>query len=242
MKNYTAFLNDLNIKIQNKSNAIPVAARTFINQVLRNEVSNYDYISTIRRATTTESTPSSGITQYSLPSDMKSEALIDIQLNDKLNDASYIKYRKVSPNVFRTMRMSDTVAFDYDEGTSYLLTNIITDDDSDPIEIIYYSKYPWKTSLGSWQLDSTSNEDILNASETEYEVWLNKCAYEASKAIPLSTKQIQILRADYMDAKNNYANKYPSRRIKEMNYLYRPQDVNKKFIRLVKTGDVKNSL
>lgn len=240
--NYSQFLNDLNVKIQNKAKSIPVSARTFINQILRNEVSNYDYISTIRRATTTESTASSGITQYSLPSDMKSEALIDIQLNDKLNAASYIKYRKVSPNVFRTMRMSDTVAFDYDEGTSYLLTNITTDADSDPIEIIYYSKYPWKSG-STWMLDSTSNEDILNATELEYEVWLNKCAYEASKAIPLSDTQIQLLRADYEDSKNKYANKYPSRRIKERNFMFRPSiNTNKRNLKLDNFDSVNNAL
>ena len=399
-KNYTAFLNDLNVKIQNKSNAIPVSARTFINQVLRNEVGSYDYTSTIRHTKTYQAIYDDVI-RYPLPSDMKSEALMDVQMYKNYNQRSSKKYRKVSPNVFRTMQETDTVAFDYSDGLSWLLGNFDTDyqsailnsldsltvngtwtaaddgtniatetsnyiagsgsvscdmsvagttlsienstitavdlsdidklfvwvylpvastltsitllygssaaayytttattpfnvssfdtgwnlvgfdtgtatgvpDDENidyakislnfssapstltgflfdgllaskgnPIEIPYYSKYPWQTSTGTWLLDSTSNEDVLNATELEYDVWLAKCAYEASKAIPLSSEQIQLLRTDYTDTKNSYANKYPSRRIKERNYLYRPMNVSKKAISITNFGNIENSL
>lgn len=97
-----------------------------------------------------------------------------------------------------------------------------------PVELTYYSRFGWKNSTGTWMQDSTSNDDILNATELEYNVWLNKCAYEAAKAIPLSDGQITMLKADYLEAKNNYFNKYPSRRIKEQNYIYRPSNVNKR--------------
>lgn len=78
MFTYSQFLNDLNVKIQNKSNSIPVAARTFINQVIRNEVGSFDYASTIRHTHTYQAVYDD-ITRYPLPSDMKSEALINIQ-------------------------------------------------------------------------------------------------------------------------------------------------------------------
>ena len=383
---YSQFLNDLNVKIQNKSKSIPVSVRTFINQVLRSEVGMYDYTSTIRHTKAYQAVYDD-VVRYTNPSDMKSEALIDVQKYKNFSKSSGAKYRKVSPNVFRTMQQSDTIAFDYSDGLSWMLgdfntdfqttiinsmdslttngtwtavddgTNIvantinyiagtgsiscdmsaggttlsivnstITDLDltsttklfvwaylpvystltsitllygssdsayltttattpfdtnafntgwnliafdtgtetgspditaidyakislnfssapatltgflfdslmastGNPIEKSYYSRFPWKTSTGTWIIDSTSNEDELNATELEYNVWLSKCAYEASVAIPLSDTQISLRKTEYLDAKNNYGNKYPSRRIKERNYTYRPSNVNKK--------------
>jgi len=396
---YSQFLNDLNVKIQNKSGSIPVSARTFINQVLRNEVGMYDYVSTIRHTKSYQAVYDD-VVRYSNPSDMKSEALIDVQKYKNYSKSSGAKYRKVSPNVFRTMQEIDTIAFDYSDGLSWMLgdfntdyqttiinsmdsltvdgtwsaeddgTNIvantvnyiagsgsvscdmtalgttlsivnstITDLDltsttklfiwvylpvyntltsitllygsdasnyytttattpfdtnafntgwnlvafdtgtetlspditaidyakislnfssapatltgflfdsllastGNPIEKSYYSRFPWKNSTGTWIVDSTSNEDVLNTTELEYNVWLAKCAYEASKAIPLSDSQIQLLRADYNDAKTNYAIKYPSRRIKERNYLYRPMNVSKKFRRTSHFDNIENA-
>lgn len=384
--NYSQFLNDLNVKIQNKAGSIPVSVKTFINQILRQEVGMYDYASTIRHTYAYQAIYDD-VNRYSLASDMKSEALIDIQMYKNYNQASGRKYRKVSPNTFRTMSEKDTIAFDYSDGLAWMLGNFTTDfkstvintmdsltdngtwtatnngtnivantinylagsgsiscditaggttlsivnstitaldltdadkffvwvylpsystltsvtllygsDNSNcytttattpfdtnafnlgwnlvafdkgvatgspditqinyaklslnfsstpsiltgflfdsllastgnPIEQSYYSRYPWKNSSGTWISDSTSPEDILNATELEYNVWLNRCAYEAAKAIPLSDSQITLLKSDYTEAKNSYFNKYPSRRIKEQTYLYRPNNVSKK--------------
>lgn len=112
----------------------------------------------------------------------------------------------------------------------------------EPIEQSYYSRYAWKNSTGTWIQDSTSNEDVLNATELEYAVWLNKCAYEAAKAIPLSDTQIGLLKNDYLDSKNFYSNKYPSRRIKEQTYTYRPMNVFKKIRKIVRFDNVDNAL
>lgn len=399
MFSYTNLLNDLNVKIQNKSTAIPVSVRTFVNQILRQELGERDYASTIRHTTSYQAVYDD-IFRYPVASDMKSEALIDIQKYSNFNKASGIKYRKVSPNIFRTMSEYDTLAFDYSDGLSWMLANLnggstlvlhtmdsLTDNGTwtatdngenivantinyiagngaiscdmsalgtalsivnstmtamdltdtnkiflwaylptvanlsnftllygsdtanyytttattafdtnslvvgwnliafdkgvatgtpdltavnyakitinfsatpsiltgflfdslmistgEPIEQSYYSRYPWKTSAGTWIQDSTSNEDILNATELEYAVWLNKCAYEAAKAIPLSDTQIGLLKNDYLDSRNAYCNKYPSRRIKEQTYTYRPMSVYKKIRKLVKFDNVDNAL
>jgi len=399
--NYSAFLNDLNVKIQNKAGSIPVSARTFINQVLRNTVSATDFVSLIRHTKSYQAVYDD-IVRFPLPSDMKNEAIIDIQKYSNYSRASYTKYRKVSPNVFRTMQEQDTVAFDYSDGMSWLLGNFNTNNQStvintldtltsngtwsaadngeniivntlnyiagsgsiscdmasagtvlsivnttmtaldltntdrlfvweylpvatnlttatlvygssvsayytttattpfnvtsfdtgwnliafdtgtatgspditaidyvklsltysatpailtgflfdsllasqgDPIEISYYSKFPWKSSAGTWMLDSTSNEDVLNATETEYNVWLAECAYEASKAIPLSDSQIQLLRADRDKAMMDYKTMYPSRKIKERNYMFRPStNVSKRSTRGVNFDDISNAV
>lgn len=401
MPNYTQFLNDLNVKIQNKSNSIPVSVKTFVNQILRNEVSIRDYVSTIRH-TKTYRTIYNDVNRYPLLSDMKSEGLIDIQKYKNYNQGSGIKYRKVSPNVFRTMAEIDTVAFDYSDGISWLLGNFNTANDSilistmdsitsegtwsasdngeniqnekiiyvsgsgsiscdlatggtilsienstlnakdlsdidkiflwtyfptvqnltsvtllygsdnsnyytstatfpfityafqtglnlisfdkgvatgtpdedkityikislnfsatptiltgfkfdniiaskgDAMEQSYYSKYPWKNTAGTWILNSTSNEDELNATELEYNVWLNRCAYEASKAIPLSDTIISLNKQDWLDSKEEYFNRYPSRRIKERNYMYRPTiNTSKRFARRTYFDNVNNSI
>jgi len=399
MYTYSQFLNDLNVRIQNKANSIPVSVRTFINQMIRGEVGRYDYASVIRH-TNSYLAVYDDVVRYPLASDMKSEALIDIQMYKNYSEASATKYRKVSPNVFRSMQELDTVAFDYSDGLSWMLGNFNTDfqttvissldsltsegtwsaaDDGtnivanainyiagsgsiscdmtgggttlsivnstltaldltdvdkffvwvylpsyatltsltllygssalnyystsattpfdknsfntgwnlvafnkgtatgspditavdyskislnfssapavltgflfdsllastgNPIEQAYYSKYPWKNSSGTWIQDSTSNDDILNATELEYNVWLLRCTYEASKAIPLSDSQITLLKNDYLEVKNEYFNRYPSRRIKEQTYLYRPQNVSKRILRTVKFDDVQNA-
>lgn len=401
MRTYTQLLNDLNVKIQNQANSIPVSVRTFINQVLREEVGSFDYVSTMRHTSAYQAVYDD-VNRYALPSDMKSEALVNIQKYLNFTKASGDKYRKVSPNVFKTMFERNTLAFDYSDGLSWLLANIdITNKTSvlasldnltsegtwtasdnsenieansvnyiagsgsvscdlasagttlsivnstltpvdmtsvvnrflwvylpttqnlssitllygssasayysktvttpfdvtefkqgwnlvafgdgtatgspditaidyikislnfsstptvltgflfdslmyskgEPIEITYYSKHPWQTASGTMLLDSTTNDDLLNATEEEYSVWLAKCAYEASMAIPMSSEQIQIKRADYLEKKNEYKMKFPSRRIKEQNYLYRPTiNVNKKFIRNTNFDDISNSI
>lgn len=399
MYTYSQFLNDLNVRIQNKSGSIPVSVRTFINQMVRNEVGTYDYASIIRH-TNSYLAVYDDVIRYPLASDMKSEALIDVQMYKNYNEASGKKYRKVSPNVFRSMQEMDTVAFDYSSGLSWMLgyfdtdyqttvidtmdsltsngtwsavdsgTNIVANtinyiagsgsvscdistggttlsivnstltaldltssdkffvwiylpsystltsatllygsDSSNyysttattpfdknsfnlgwnliafnkgtatgspniaaidyakislnfsstpailtgflfdslmastgnPIEQSYYSKYPWKNTSGTWIQDSTSNDDILNATEMEYNIWMLRCAYEAAKAIPLSDSQITLLKNDYTEAKNEYFNRYPSRRIKEQTYLYRPQNVSKRVFKNVKLNDVQTA-
>jgi hypothetical protein len=124
--------------------------------------------------------------------------------------------------------------------TGFLFDSLMASTGS-PIEESYYSRHPWRTSTGTWIADSTTNEDILNATEIEYAVWLNKCAYEAAKAIPLSDTQISILKNDYTESRNAYFNRYPSRRIKERNYLYRPQNVSKKVYRSTNFDNVETA-
>jgi hypothetical protein len=398
---YLQFLNDLNVKIQNKSGSIPVSVRTLINQVLRNEVASYDYSSLLRHSLTYQAVYDD-IFRYPLHADMKQEALVDVLMYKNFDNPSSRRYRKVSPNVFRTMQEKDTIAFDYADGLQWMLGDFNTDDTNllihgmdsltsngtwsagddgeniavnefnyitggsaiscdmasggteisivnstmtvidltgynrffvwvyfptvtnltsvslyygsdtsnyytvlasqpfdttsfkpgynlvsfttgtatgspvitaidyfkikityssapsiteefvfdslmagigDPIQHIYYSKFPWQSSAGVWKLDSTTNEDVINATDAEYRVWLASCAYEASTSIPLSKEMIQIRLNEYREAKATYAQMYPSRRIKERNYMYRPTiNTNKRHTHFVKLDNINNAL
>lgn len=81
----------------------------------------------------------------------------------------------------------------------------------DPMEIIYYSRYPWKTTANVWIQDSTSNEDTLNANPEEFRILLARIAFDAAKSIPMSDQDLVQLGKDYLNAKREYQLMYPSK-------------------------------
>lgn len=94
--------------------------------------------------------------------------------------------------------------------TGFLFDNILGSI-GDPMEIIYYSRYPWKTTASVWIQDSTSNEDTLNANPEEYKVLLARITLEASKAVPMSDNDILRAEKDYLTARKEYQLMYPSK-------------------------------
>lgn len=92
----------------------------------------------------------------------------------------------------------------------------------DPAEIIYYSKYPWRSTDGTYKQNSTSNEDILNCDEEEYAVWLKEILAEVAPTIPMSSEDIAIINKERDIASQKYKQRFPSQRIKDRMYWYRP--------------------
>lgn len=386
MHSYSGLLNDLAGILRNQVTSI-TGPRTQINTTLRRVVNEYDYES-MKRSTRTAYAIYNDIVRNPLPSDMKLEGLVDIQKNRNISRPSGQRYRKVSPNKFRTIYDFDTVAFEYIDGQQWLLSNLYTDrasallhdmnsitengtwavadngtnivvnennyisgdgsisvdlapagtilsivnttlatfdltditkifgwvylptienlssatlrigndasnyyedvittpfntdefqvgwnfigfdigtltgtvdlDDvdyiklsltfssapatltgflfdnilasvADPAEIIYYSELPWQGTDGIWKLDSTTNEDILNVTEAEYPVFLLEVAADLAPMVPMSEADIARINKNRNKAAKLYKQRYPSRRIKERMWWYRPTtDVSKR--------------
>lgn len=84
----------------------------------------------LQRHTRTYQAVYSDISRYPLPGDMKQEALSNIQKyfgSDTVSTSHDLsttrKYRKVSPNVFKTYSEENVIAFDYSDGLAWLLGN-----------------------------------------------------------------------------------------------------------------------
>lgn len=87
-------------------------------------------------------------------------------------------------------------------------------------DILYYSKYPWQTSGGSYIENSTTSTDKVNADTEEFDLFVYKAkemaAIELLRDINLATYFGNI----YKDMKKDYINKHPSERVKEEAQYY----------------------
>ena len=77
--------------------------------------------------------------------------------------------------------------------------------------VIYYSKYGWQTSAGSWLENATTNTDKLNLDTAEYDIVVQKVAVLAEQKLK-NKKEAKELDADYDKMKFNYVFGYPSER------------------------------
>jgi hypothetical protein len=74
---------------------------------------------------------------------------------------------------------------------------------------IYYSKYPWQTSGGTWQANSTEDTDYINADEDEINVLIEAAAQECAKGV--NEQGIASDAANmYTTLKTEYENNWPS--------------------------------
>lgn len=87
-------------------------------------------------------------------------------------------------------------------------------------EVIYYGSMPWKSTTGEYKLKSTVNEDILNATEAEYAVFLAECAYGLAPSIPMGDNEVARLFQEKENTVARYKMRYPSRRIRQMQPWY----------------------
>lgn len=76
-------------------------------------------------------------------------------------------------------------------------------------DVIYYSKYPWQSSTGSWIENSTADSDLLNADTDEVDLIATRVDYNIAKSTR-DVKMIKMYKDDYDEAKTNYQLKYPS--------------------------------
>ena len=77
-------------------------------------------------------------------------------------------------------------------------------------DVIYYSKYPWQTSSGTYIENSTADADLLNVDTDEIDLISKKLEYLISRATKQSRFDIELARKDYTEAIEKYQLKYPS--------------------------------
>lgn len=84
---------------------------------------------------------------------------------------------------------------------------------------IYYSKYPWQTSSGTWIENATADTDKLNADTEEFELFVEKATEETAAGIREYAEDWKIARENYKDLKEKYKRDYPSEALPlETNY------------------------
>jgi len=89
----------------------------------------------------------------------------------------------------------------------------------DHYNVIYYSKYGWQTSGGTWQENATEDTDVLNAETSEYDLICEKVAELAEQKLK-NYKEADRHRKIYEQKKFNYIFNYPSERmILEQSYF-----------------------
>lgn len=76
-------------------------------------------------------------------------------------------------------------------------------------DVIYYSKYGWQNSSGTWIENSTADTDLLNADTDEIDLIAHRLDYNIAKSTR-DMKLIKMYLEDYERAKENYQLKYPS--------------------------------
>lgn len=76
-------------------------------------------------------------------------------------------------------------------------------------DVIYYSKYMWQSSAGTYLENSTASTDLLNADTEEFDLIVARLDYLLAKA-QRNQFDIKIAREDYLLAEANYKLNYPS--------------------------------
>ena len=82
-------------------------------------------------------------------------------------------------------------------------------------DVIYYSKYPWISSAGTYKansaLDTVGTEtDVLNADEDEIDLFNSYIDYKLARALKRTAQEVKNAQNDYLLAEENYKLKYPS--------------------------------
>lgn len=77
-------------------------------------------------------------------------------------------------------------------------------------DVMYYSKYGWQSSAGTYKENSTDASDLLNADTDEFDLFVKKGRVIAGVEVDLPENQIERLKKEYEDARANYQMKNPS--------------------------------
>jgi hypothetical protein len=85
--------------------------------------------------------------------------------------------------------------------------------------VIYYSKYAWKTNVGVYIENSTADTDIIIADTEEIGLFTSRGQYEVYKALK-DYEQMKIAYQEYEFKKLNYKLNYPSEAVKMEQYYY----------------------
>jgi hypothetical protein len=76
--------------------------------------------------------------------------------------------------------------------------------------VMYYSKYGWQSSTGTYKENSTDASDLLNADTDEFDLVVKKGRVIAGVEVDLPENQVERLKKEYEDARQNYQMKNPS--------------------------------
>lgn len=85
--------------------------------------------------------------------------------------------------------------------------------------LIYYSKYPWQTSGGTYIADSTADSDYLNVDTEEFDIIVEKCVERCANEVREDTDAINA-RRDFREAVSEYRKIYKSEAIQSQSTTY----------------------
>jgi len=94
--------------------------------------------------------------------------------------------------------------------------------------ILYYSRYGWQSSAGTFLEDSTADTDLLQAETEEVEGFVYRGKYELFNELRRFDLADRALR-DYMEWETQYKANNPSERLKQGRSYYDPTLYNKRF-------------
>lgn len=86
--------------------------------------------------------------------------------------------------------------------------------------LIYYSKYLWQNTGGTWIENSTADTDKLNLDTDEYDIVVAKCIEWISAGIREYENDYVIAKADYKEKKKEYQKQYKSEALMEQTDYY----------------------
>lgn len=94
--------------------------------------------------------------------------------------------------------------------------------------ILYYSRFPWQSSAGSYLEDSTADTDLLNAETDEFDGFVFRCKAELFREV----RRFDLVKdamAEYKEWKSEYQRKNPSERVHRNRFYYDPNLYHRKF-------------
>jgi hypothetical protein len=89
----------------------------------------------------------------------------------------------------------------------------------DIYNIVYYSNYMWQSNLGVWKIDSTSDQDYLNVTNSEYGLIIEKATELANYELA-EEKAAGIAANRYIKLLENYQKGYKSEKLRTTTQYY----------------------
>jgi len=145
-----------------------------INEASRNFLADVDPAETIRieeLATNLET----DVYDYVLPVDLKGNKIIDIRPAEDRGIAD--KFSQTYSEAFDLRKSDGTFNIEYNSGvkTIRIAKTILASSDQNPFSVVYYSKYIFRDSSGTWKEEQDDDTDIVNLDTDSYNLLLDKC-------------------------------------------------------------------
>lgn len=179
-----------------------------------------DLAETKRTSTVTDTAVTTKYYTYAAPTDLKGTKVIDIRPTDLDERGNYML--QVYDSDFSTNRTRGTFGIEFDEGVKTIKYKTSYDTDEE-LEVVYYSKYLFQSSGGTWQETVSDDSDIVNLDTDSYNILLDKCAELCARQIAGSDSNFdyQTYTADYREGVKKYQFQNKSEINKPKNVYYR---------------------